>query len=86
MRWFRRGSSSRVTSDMSFGLTEAGKKKADEFSASGPKFEVLATLREQGPCTLSELSEECHISAEKLKHIVKLLRAQGYIRYVGGEE
>ena len=85
MKWFGR-KESRVTADMSFGLTEAGKKKADEFTASGPKFEVMATLREQGQCTLSELSEETHISSEKLKHIVKVLKAQGYIRYTGSEE
>lgn len=85
MRFFR-GRSSRVTADMSFGLTEAGKKKAEEFSAQGPKFEILATLREQGVCTIGELSEETHIPTERLKQIVKTLRAQGYIRFTGGEE
>jgi len=84
MKWFGRGTS-RVTADMSVGLTEMGRKKADEFSASGPKFEVMATLREQGSCTLSELSDETHISTDKLKHIIRILKAQGYVRYVGGE-
>ena len=88
MRWFGKfgRGTSRVTSDMSVGLTETGKKKADEFTASGPKFEVMATLREQGPCTMSELSEETHISSDKLKHIIRVLKAQGYVRYVGSEE
>ena len=85
MKWFGK-SSTRVTADMSVGLTETGKKKADEFTASGPRFEILATLREQGPCTLSDLTEETHISTEKLKHIIRILAKQGYIRYVGGED
>jgi len=85
MRWFGRRES-RVTSDMSIGLTETGRKKADEFTSSGPKFEVLATLREQGTCTMSELSEETHISTDKLKHIIKILKAQNYVRYMGGDE
>jgi len=85
VKWFGRGTS-KVTTDMSFGLTEIGRKKADEFSSGGSKFEVLATLREQGTCTLGELSDETHIGMDKLKHIIKILKAQGYVRYVGGED
>lgn len=86
MRFFSKGHSSRVSSDTNFALTEAGKKKADEFSTSGPRFEVLATLREQGPCTMRELADETPYSTGQIKHILNALRRQGYIKSMGTDE
>lgn len=85
MRWFGR-SGSKVTAGTSFALTETGKRKADEYSGGSPKFEVLASLREHGTQSLSELSDETNISIDRLKNVISVLWKQGYIRSMGREE
>jgi DNA-binding MarR family transcriptional regulator len=84
MKFFRR--SKRVTADMSFALTEAGKKRAEEFAGSGGRWEILAALREQGASSLSELANETGYSTERLKPIIRSLERSGYVRYMGSED
>ena len=69
-----------------YGLTVLGKTKAEEFSLSGPKWEVLAVLNENGPSSVSEIAEEAKTSTDKVKAILKMLLRSGYVRRVSGEE
>jgi len=60
-------------------ITSLGKQKAESFAGSGPAFNVLATLNEQGPCSISELGRETSMEEDKVKHILRSLRSEGYI-------
>lgn len=69
-----------------YGLTTLGKTKAEEFSLSGPKWEVLACLSENGPSSITEISTEINTSPDKVKAMLKGLIRNGYIRQVSAEE
>ena len=69
-----------------YGLTTLGKTKAEEFSLSGPKWEVLACLSENGPSSVTEISAEVNTSTEKVKAMLKGLIRNGYIRRVSAED
>jgi len=69
-----------------YGVTPLGATKADEFSLSGPKWEVLACMRENGPSSVSEIATEIGISTDKVKAILKGLISSGYVKRVSAEE
>jgi len=69
-----------------YGLTQLGKTKAEEFSLSGPKWEVLACLSENGPSSITEISTEINTSPDKVKAMLRGLLKNGYIRQVAAEE
>jgi len=71
--------------NVTFGLTPLGKTKAEQFSATGPKFDILAALDEGGPSSVSEIAEETKMSTNKVKTIIKQLVASGYVRKVHSE-
>jgi len=75
-----------VSSEMVVGLTSLGKQKAEEFSITGPKFEVMAVLNERGPCTIKELGEETRMGTSKVKFIIKSLVRSQCVRVQRGEE
>ena len=68
--------------DLTVSLTPLGKQKAEKFSLEGPKFDVLASLLEEGTMTLSELSSKTGMSVNKLKEVCKSLAASGYIKFI----
>ena len=69
-----------------FGVTPLGKTKAEEYSLSGPKWEVLSVLNENGPSSVSEIANEVKASPEKVKAILRALMNTGYVRKVSSEE
>lgn len=77
---------SQVGMHSTYGLTQLGKTKAEEFSLHGPKWEVLAALNENGPSSVSELSDEVKASPEKTKAILRSLVKSGYVRRVSQED
>jgi len=72
-----------VSQELVVALTPLGKAKADSFSGEGPKFDILSTLNEGGPCSISELAQETNMSAVKVRHILKELVRSGYAKRVG---
>lgn len=68
--------------NQTYGLTTLGKTKAEEFALHGPKWEVLATLNENGPSSVSEIADETNMNATKVKGILRDLKASGYIQVV----
>lgn len=72
-----------IKSELTVALTPLGKQKADAFSGEGPKFDILATLNESGPSSISELAQETGMSPVKVKHVLKELAKAGYVRRVG---
>lgn len=73
---------SQVGLHSTYGLTPLGKTKAEEFSLHGPKWEVLASLNENGPSSVSEISEQVKAGPEKTKSILRGLVKSGYVRKV----
>ena len=67
-------------------LTPLGKQKADSFGLEGPKFDVLSTIADDGPCTLAEISNETGINDKHTQQIVRDLVRSGYVRVASGEE
>lgn len=66
--------------------TPLGKQKMQNFEGEGIKFDVLATVVDQGPCTVQEVAAECKISIEKAKYVIKDLIADGFIRIMNANE
>ena len=64
----------------SYGVTALGKQKAEEFSLSGPRWQVLAYLSENGPSSVAEVTKECSLSDDKAKLILKGLIQNGYVQ------
>lgn len=66
-------------------LTPLGKTKAEEFSMSGPVWEVLAYLDENHQSTVRDIAEGTHYKEDKVKEILKRLIGSGYVRRVSTE-
>ncbi|KKN41647.1 hypothetical protein LCGC14_0721220 [marine sediment metagenome] len=62
-----------LTSNVTVGLTPLGKTKAEKFEAEGPKFDVLTVLSEQGPSTVSDISQQTGMPSNKVEAIVRTL-------------
>jgi len=60
-------------------ITSLGKQKAEAFAGSGPAFNILARLNEEGPCSIGELARAENMEEDKVKHILRSLRSEGYI-------
>jgi DNA-binding MarR family transcriptional regulator len=72
----------KVSKHHTYGLTALGKTKTEEFAVKGPKFEVLATLNENGPSSVTELAEETHFTPGKVKIALRDLMNDGYVQQV----
>lgn len=72
----------RFGSGIDFGLTVNGKKRAEEVSPTNPTTAILTYLDGEGPCSLSDISEETEISGKELKRILESLIADGYVQAV----
>lgn len=68
-----------------YGLTPLGKRKA-ELSLSGPQWEVLTYLNENGSSSVSEISGEIKASPEKVRAILRNLLQSGYVRKESQED
>ena len=76
----------RVGTHQSYGVTPLGKKKAEEFALSGPRWKVLAYIAEEGPCSVSEVEKEAGMGTDKAKLILRGLLNDGYIQAVSQGE
>lgn len=77
---------SQVGKRFTYGVTPLGKTKAEEFALDGPKWEVLATLNENGPSSVGELASETKMPADKVKRMLGELIKSSYVRRVGADE
>jgi len=75
-----------IKSGTVFVLTPLGKQKADSFGLDGVKFDVLATMAEEGPCTIAEIENETGMGDAKVKAVIKALVRSGYVRVASSEE
>lgn len=81
-RFFGARGRAKVGAHHSYGVTQLGKQKAEEFALSGPRFDVLAHLAEHSPCSVSEIEKECHMSKDKVESILRSLMNDGYVQPV----
>jgi len=75
----------KLTSSMTVGVTEVGKKTAEQELARGPTFAILALLNEHSPRSIGEISEETQVDITEVKQRIKILARQGYVRLTGME-
>lgn len=70
-----------IRSEPIVGLTTEGQARITQHEGEGPRYDVMATLKESrgGKLPVSELAEQCHMSVSKTKHIVKELISAGYL-------
>ena len=66
--------------DIAVALTPVGKQKAEQFSLEGPKFDVLATLLEDGTMSMSEIGSKTGYSVNKVKEICRSLERNRYVK------
>ena len=83
---FHRKKETKVTSSMSLGLTESGKKEAEQFTSKGPKFAILAALSERSPMSIGDLASETQRDLNGMRVWVKRLAQAGYVRFIAGLE
>ena len=72
----------RLGSRCSYGLTQAGKEKAETFGFEGPKWEVLSYLNDHGASTLNDICEDLHMKTERGKEILNRLISERYVTVV----
>lgn len=80
------GSNNEFGAHTTIGLTPLGSSKVENGSLQGKYYEVGAALKDEGACSLSELSRLVKIEIVKLKHMAKAMKARGYVRRVGADE
>ena len=73
----------KLTSQMTVGITEVGKKTAEQELARGPTFAILSALNEHSPRSIGDLSEEIQVEISEVKERIKILARQGYLRITG---
>jgi len=66
--------------DIVVGITEYGKRHAEDITGSGLKYKVLSLLYQRGAMSTSEIAEELGISSTKAKMVVNSLIAEGKVR------
>ena len=67
-------------------ITTEGKSEAENLSSGGPRFDVLATLNEKSPMTLSAICHETNLDMSQVKHVLRSLAKEGYVRKVQSQE
>ena len=68
-----------------YALTPLGKTKAEEFSATGPLWDVLAYLDENHQSTIADIAEGTPHKEARVKEVLKRLIASGYVKRVATE-
>jgi len=63
-------------------ITSEGRVEAENYASGGPQFDVLATLNEKSPLTVSAICRETGLSMGKVKGALKALAHDGYVRKV----
>lgn len=81
---FKKSMPDTIRKEALFALTPLGVQKAEAFALDGPKADLLYTLKEQGSMSIQELSEATGMNANKVRHLLKYLARQQYIKHVGG--
>lgn len=79
------GRKSKVTGEMTVGITETGKSEAQKFSSRGANFAILSALDEKSPQSVRDISLETGIDVSDVKARVARLARQGYVRFTGLE-
>jgi len=67
-------------------LTPLGKQKTNNFGLEGSKFDVLTTIADEGPCTISEIANRTGHNDSDVQRIVRSLVQSGYVRVASSEE
>jgi len=70
------------SSDLSVTLTPIGKQKAEAFALEGPRFDVIATILEEGTASMREISTKTGMPVNKVKEVCKALARSGYIKFI----
>ena len=60
----------RTTKAWSYGITPLGIQKVSSLGESDPRYLILATVKDEGACTIGEVAEKIHISPTKVDHLV----------------
>ena len=63
-----------------FILTPVGKRKADNFTASGSKYDIMSYMAEEGSVSPAEIENELNIPLNKGKAILLSLLRSEYIK------
>lgn len=82
----RKHKEQRLTRQSIVGLTETGKKVAEQELAHGPTYVILSKLAEIPHCTIGDLADETGLDDNEIKMRVEKLAHQGYVRLSGLEE
>jgi hypothetical protein len=66
----RQGTSQPSGGGTSYGLTALGKQKITQLDENDERFQILAAIQENGPSSISEISERCRRSSVKINYLV----------------
>ena len=65
---------------MQLALTNIGRRKAKDVQGKGVDQSILATLEENGPASVEELSKDLNVNVNVVKDNAAKLANQGFIR------
>ena len=82
--WARKANS--VADHVVVGLTPLGKSKAEHFTASGPVFEVLSYLQDNGPSSIKDIAGELKTNPKRARVIVRDMMREGYVKKQSADE
>jgi len=61
-------------------ITSVGKRKVEELSSGGIKFDLLSYLEDNGSSSVSELAEATRANEHKIKLIIQSMEKDGWVK------
>lgn len=75
----------KITPSTTIGLSDTGRREAEQYSSRGHKFVILAALSERSPMPFHDLMKETEIEGRELKAWIVKLADEGYILIKGSD-
>ena len=63
-------------------LSPEGRQKLETTDVRGDRGDIMWHLKENGPCSVDELSEGLDMSANKVKDVLRDLEAESFVRRI----
>lgn len=66
-------------------LTELGKQKSEQSVGQGARLTILSDLSENGASSVRAISERTGMNEQRVKEIVRGMRAEGWVKDISAE-
>jgi DNA-binding MarR family transcriptional regulator len=70
----------------SIAITSTGKRKVEELSAGGIRFDILSYLEDNGSSTINELADATRANEHKVRETIKRMEHDGWVKESASSE